>query len=183
MSVMANSVLYIKPYTLAQAKARLTKVVLMQTLSRLMGIGRPLEEEVEVQLSLHELEMEAVGLKFSLKTRLALECCRCLKEQDYTLHLDKEIWIAKNQEIAFHLEQTRDTQDGVVVCGQDLLNLTTLIEDEIILQLPEFPMHQTTKECDAIMLEKIQTFTHQKAANCPFGLLKDNLKSVKKRRL
>ena len=57
------------------------------------------------------------------------------------------------------------------ICPSDKVPLVDLIEDELLLTLPQNPMHNDKNECDTEFIGYLSRYRHQTKEN-PFRMLK-----------
>ncbi|TNC92237.1 YceD family protein [Thalassolituus sp.] len=105
-------------------------------------------------------------LKGDCSTSVVMTCQRCLGEVTLAISSNFELGLVFNDEQAKQLpkrlEPAELTEDG-------LLDLWEIIEDEVLLSLPDFPMHPAD-ECSADLPEQEETNADVKRPN-PFEVL------------
>ncbi|MGA9993361.1 MAG: YceD family protein [Thiobacillaceae bacterium] len=85
-----------------------------------------------------------VQLTCRLEGRTKIACQRCLGPIEHAIAADKVFYPAEGPERAEQLERELDvetSQDVEVIETGRMLDLATLIEDEVLLGLPLIPMH------------------------------------------
>jgi uncharacterized protein len=85
-----------------------------------------------------------VRLTCQLEGQASIACQRCLGPIAHTIAADKVFYPAESPERAEQLERelaVKDSEDVEVVEAGRMLDLATLIEDEVLLGLPLIPMH------------------------------------------
>jgi len=97
----------------------------IETMDAAVQLKQPLEYALEVQ----QLETSLL-LRGSLEVRLDCQCVRCLKEFAYPLRLDD--WTC-------HIELQGEE---AVPVNNDCVDLTPLIREDILLELPQHPLCQ-----------------------------------------
>ena len=87
-------------------------------------------------------EYDRPMLRLSINGSVDLNCQRCLEKMGYSLNLETELLLARNED-----ELSRYDEDIFVdaIQASNELDVLTLIEDEIILSLPISPRHQDVK--------------------------------------
>ena len=79
-----------------------------------------------------------VWLHLTARTVVALECQRCLMPMQQQLEVDRHFLFARDEAEAARLDE--ETDDDVLVMARHL-DLSELVEDELILGLPIVPRH------------------------------------------
>jgi uncharacterized protein len=100
-------------------------------------------------------------IKLDVKGNFVLRCERCLQALDWPLELHSLLWLAKSEEEADAAPVDEDEYDPVV--GSEHYDLSALIEDEILLNLPLTPKHEHCPE---------PLFAPRNVADSPFAALK-----------
>ncbi len=144
MTKQGNLPLQIDPFRLAETGRGFSGQLSLRHMHRLLP--SLLSDDGEVQLEL-DFDIDETGIKYlrgHVKAELELECQRCLEAM--TLSLDKKMLVAfvrSNHEA----EQLPEDYDPFVV-EQTPIALIDVIEDELILSLPQVPMHKR-QDCPA----------------------------------
>lgn len=107
----------------------------------------------------------------SLEFVAELQCQRCMQPFAHPIQANFELVCVKTQAEADSLP---DALDPVVLDEDGQLLLIDLLEDDALLQLPEFPKHENDESCQP----SEQSFgtlpdTVETAKPNPFGVLKD----------
>lgn len=78
-------------------------------------------------------------LRIAVRGTVNLSCQRCLEKLEHVLELESQLLLARNED-----ELCRYDEDVTVdaIMTSAALDILTLIEDEIILSLPNSPRHQ-----------------------------------------
>lgn len=79
-------------------------------------------------------------LNLGVKTRLVMQCQRCLEPVDIAVDIAPWFRIVADEATAATLDA--EMEDVDVLAAEGPLDLLTLIEDEILLSLPAVPMHE-----------------------------------------
>lgn len=133
---------HIDPYRMAEQSQHLSGCLQVSEMPRLANNILPSDAMVEVNLDFNRDEQGVYSLIGQLKTVLSLQCQRCMEPFIYEIITSFHLGIVKTIEEANNLPEKYEpalTQDGS-------LALRELIEDEIILNLPIIPKHDTD-EC------------------------------------
>ena len=101
----------------------------------------------EQQVTLEELAFELRGgtnrsgrlcLRLAVKGSLTLVCQKCMGPLDFPLDIDAELELAATKE---EIELAEDEVDRVL--GSSELSVSDLVEDEVMLELPMVPRHDS----------------------------------------
>ena len=95
-------------------------------------------------------------IKINLQTVLPLQCQRCLVQFAWHADLQSELAIVRSESQAQLLPRATD----YCICSADELELVKLIEDELLLALPQNPVHNNLNECDPEIIDKLQSYSH-----------------------
>ncbi len=88
-------------------------------------------------------EMDEEGghlLHIAIAGTLHLRCQRCLGDIEYALDLNASLMLFKDESDLVSIEEEDPDVDGIVV--KDKLEILSMIEDEILLDLPFSPRHE-----------------------------------------
>ncbi|MGD9389990.1 MAG: YceD family protein [Thioalkalispiraceae bacterium] len=149
MTKQGNLPLKIDPIRLAETGREFSGRLAIRHMHRLKPLL--LSEDGEVQLEL-KFGVDEVGTRYlqgHLTTNLVLECQRCLDKM--TFPVDKEMCLAFVRS-EYEAEQLPEEYDPHIV-EQTPVALVDLIEDELILSLPQVPMHEREDCLASKMLE------------------------------
>jgi uncharacterized protein len=108
-------------------------------LQRLTGQLASNQGAVAVDLRFGSDEEGRRVISGTLDTPVKVACQRCLQDMDLDLHSEISLFAVDDEE-AF--QELRDDQDGVIVPEDGMLDVQSLVEDEILLSLPMVPMHE-----------------------------------------
>ena len=103
--------------------------------------------DIEVALQFERNEANRRHLQGQISAQVSVPCQRCL--EPLPLQVDSEldiIVVGSERELA----ALGDEADSLL-CSDDTLDLTTLVEDEVILSLPLAPRHER-EDCNAALL-------------------------------
>ena len=114
-----------------------------------------------------------VGLKLigQIKADLSLVCQRCLENIKYVVISSVDIELVREE------SQEHRGHDVFVLNSEGVLSLIDLVEDEILLQIPDIPKHKVLANCQQEMIVRITEYVleDEKEKETPFVILK-NLK-------
>ncbi len=100
----------------------------------------------------------------SIKADLALVCQNCLKRLDWTLDIPVNLGVVSSEEQANRLAEEFDP----LWLEEDRLAFKDIVEDEILLSLPDFPKHE--EPCIRHKLAETQREPATRSDN-PFSIL------------
>ena len=124
--------------------------------------------EIRLELTVETRESGLYLLNGRVAAQLELVCQRCL--QNYLWSVDEPIRLNAGAEPG-RVEgyETIDLED-------DMLNIEQLVEDELIIRMPQQPVHGRVEECDPNMLQRAKEFDErileERGKNNPFSILK-----------
>jgi uncharacterized protein len=128
----------------AQASAVITGRNLLSEYERLIletqGLGskNDLEWSARGELRVDALGGEQVWLHLRVEVRLPLTCQRCMTPTEIAVAVQRSLRFVGSEEAA-EAEDTESEEDLLVLSAD--LNLTELIEDEVLMELPLIPKH------------------------------------------
>jgi len=129
----------IDPMKLADRGSSLSGALPLAPMERLNAIHAQPEGDVQFEL---DFSTDAMGGRFirgSAKTKLRLVCQRCLEDYDEEVEIDVNL-----APVLMEGEGKMASSDvEELVTGGKPVELSSLIEDEILLSLPTIPNHQT----------------------------------------
>ncbi len=128
---------FVDPWRLANLGKQLSGAVGLGELSRLAEALVSVEGESLFTLEFYRDEKKRARIKGNVEAELVLECQRCL--EPVTLPVDAEVNLAVI-EVAAEAELLPDECDPVMV-EEGRIQLLDLIEDELLLAIPQVPMH------------------------------------------
>ncbi|WNK21456.1 YceD family protein [Halomonas piscis] len=127
----------VEPYKLAARRERLEGRVALSGLSRLAEEAGPQSGDCRVVL---EFGIDAQGrreIHGSLEASLMLACRRCLVPIEHPVKSDFLLGMVADEALAGELPASHEP----VLVENEQLNLLTLVEDELILSLPQVIYH------------------------------------------
>jgi uncharacterized protein len=134
----------VNPWKAADTLVQISGRLPVKHLGRLTEAVLENSDDVEVSLEFERSEDHLPVMKGTIKATLKLECQRCLEPMD--LPVEHEFCIAFIH--AGRLQKQGDTADSQISDRYDLyevedenLCLIDVIEDELLLLLPQVPMH------------------------------------------
>lgn len=135
--------------------------------------------EVSARLAFSFDDEKRRVIEGALSATLQVECQRCLEPMPLTVESEFRIGVVDSEALA---EQLPAELEPVVTSGRDL-DVQGVIEDELIMSLPAFPLHENDQCRAAETLERInasadEQFEHaRKERDNPFQVLAELGKS------
>ena len=156
---------------LAERGAQLTGTVPLTACPRLAALVAPEPAEISVSLVVSEHSTGVPVVRGEIDAELAMACQRCLESVPVRLHASMKLAIVSDgtQPVPDDLEPFI-SRDGV---GR----LADLVEEEILLSLPEYPVHASMDECGEVAARLLQL---EQAQHQPRGF--ELLRNFKTRR-
>ncbi len=164
---------FIDPWHFAEIGKELTGQVRLTNLSRLNEILLDDTGVAEFVFSFHKRENRQVHIAGYVKADLKLECQRCMQPVVISVVSDMDVAVVEGYEEAKLLPDEVEP----LLAGEQRVRLNEIIEDELLLALPQVPMHPED-ECKAAYenyegsLEQTADETVEAKPN-PFAVLKD----------
>lgn len=133
---------FIQPVHMAERGTQLIGQLPVTVLIRLSSFLKDKEGQVAVELNCSLDEENLPYIKGKLDVSLHLECQRCLKAMDYPLHVAVSLSPVFSEKAGGQLPERYEP----LVLEEDKLLLSTLVEDELLLNLPMAPRHESCGE-------------------------------------
>ena len=131
---------FVDAFRLAGQRTRMNGVVPVAAMTRVAALVR--DDSGMVEVALH-FRMSASGVARAdgrVRMTARLRCQRCLDPLDLELAPDLRVAFTNGGEAAGRAELAAGYEP--MECN-GRIGLTAIVEDEILLALPDFPMHQT----------------------------------------
>lgn len=179
MSGQQRLPLEVDPFRMAELGRHMIGKIKIGTLKRLRPLLESTTGTVDVEL---KFDIDEGGISYlhgKLETTLVLICQRCLKAMDYPLQNEFRLALVHSDAEAERLPEEYDPQ----IVETTPMHMLDMIEDEILLSLPNIPMHDKAVCSIRPIHENIELVGQQKEASVktnPFAVLeklkKDHLK-------
>ena len=161
--LMAPDPAFIEPLLLAEREERLDGQLPLTDLERLGEIICRDSGTIDYHLRLGRDDMDIPYIKGNFKVTLKLICQRCLEPFDLDVSGELSIGMAMSESEIRLLPEKYEP----LLLTTDLISLSTLIEDEILLGIPMVPMHKQGS-CPSTGKEE----TRNPGRENPFAVLK-----------
>ncbi len=109
----------------------------MERLSALLRDGGG-KEEASFNLSFHRDQARRAVIRCEIRATLILTCQRCLEPMSMPMELDSRLALVRGMDEA---EGLPEELDPLMLAEGGLLQLRELVEDEILLAVPDAPKH------------------------------------------
>ena len=129
----------IKLFNFAKKEVKLVGHYKVSSLTRLSEIATNDNDIVEVDLSLHVENGKTPCIEGIIKSKLVLDCQRCLDNLELDLKVPFDIAFTKNESQA---EGLNDKFEIYLVGEDEEIDTKDLVTDEILLSIPMAPSHE-----------------------------------------
>jgi uncharacterized protein len=168
----------IEPLVLADRNASIEGELPVNRLDRVVGMLSDTSGKVVVKLHFAR-KGKLASIEGHIAAVLMLNCQRCLETVEWPVSSEFQLGIVSS------LAQANNLPDGyepLLLLDEDKIPLKSIVEDELLLSLPDIPKHPVDCMAPDIaksgVLAKASETTTQKTEN-PFSILAD-LKNLKK---
>ncbi len=164
---------FIDPWHFAEIGKEISGHAELAGLLRLVEVLVDNTGEVEFELRFRKGEKRRVHISGCVRAELSLECQRCLEPVRVPVATELDVVVVEGYEEAGMLGDEFEP----LLAGDKRIRLTELVEDELLLALPQVPMHQRG-DCTANAHnigwspEQVDEDEGQKKPN-PFAVLAD----------
>ncbi len=164
---------FIDPWHFAEIGKELSGQVRLTNLPRLDDVLLDREGEAKFLLRFYKREHRQIHITGFVKATLSMVCQRCLEPVSIPITSDVDVVVVEGYEEAKQLADELEP----LLAGDNRIRLNEVIEDELLLALPQVPMHPED-ECRAAY----ENFTGSHGQNVgesdekkpnPFAALKD----------
>jgi uncharacterized protein len=159
---------YIDPLQLAEKRGELKGKIPLNQFARLAVDLKSDTGFVEVSLFFSK-EGKIAKIDGQIKSEIELQCQNCLNAVKWVVDSNVRLGIVTSMDAANRLPEE---YDPLIVDPEEKRLLKDIIEDELILVLPDFPKHQHDCLAEIISLSKTAAFSepHTTKEN-PFAIL------------
>jgi len=157
---------FIDPLMFAERRTILSGAIKIAAFERLSELVLVNDGDIEIEVQFAKQGNRAV-ITGKIKALLQLECQSCLKSLSWPIDLSFKLGVVSSIEEADMLEVDCEP----LLFDGEKVSLNTLIEDEILLALPDYPKHQY--DCIEQRISKDADFDNesQVETNNPFSVL------------
>lgn len=162
--------IHINPLSFADKGKRLLGAIKINELTRLSGILLDDSGEVDIDFSFGK-EGRVPVVEGQIKVNLVLECQSCLEQ--FVLSIDKHFKLGMVTSLDQADRLASDCEPLMI--DTDKISLNELVEDELLLELPDFPRHPYVcfeqQDDDEVIVEEVIAEEEQAKPNNPFSVL------------
>ena len=158
----------------AKAAAILSGQEVLSTYQRLMeeakgqGGDRKLEWQARGELSVGGSGFQQIWLHLNADVVLPLTCQRCLGPVDIDVEVDRSFRFVSTEEQA--QAEDEEAEEDVLALDRDF-NLSELIEDELLMELPVVPRHAVCPTEVKLVAQDLDFVLESAAKPNPFAVL------------
>ncbi len=160
---------YFNPDHLADSGATIEGIWPKARFDRLLNIPELVPGDIRLKLRFSRRVSGNIVIDGRILAELQLFCQRCLQLFDWRIDDDVHLLVAKDEQ-----EPVQDADYELLpVDDERNVEMLQLIETEIIVRLPDYPVHAQISECDQKMLrQREDTDANGTSGNNPFAILK-----------
>lgn len=149
--------LYVEPFRLCDANGRVTGRLAAEQLERIREFSVGTTDGVDVDLKFRRDEEGRNRISGTVDTVLHMQCERCLEPLDLPVHGDVDLLV-----IAAGTPVPESAGElNVVEIVDERLTLADLVEEEVLLAVPQFPVHES---CDMVAYDREAGSSQEKPA-------------------
>lgn len=165
----------IDAFTFSRLEEQRSGSILVADLPRLSGESASTEGALSWSLQGGKDELGHPQLNLSVNGTVQLMCQRCLTPFAFDIDSESKLILAKNEENADEIDALLEDDEVDVVVGSKTFDVMDLIEDEVLLAIPQSPKHAV---CPDLPLASADTTAAIDAEvgkkESPFAVLKKN---------
>lgn len=162
----------IEPLRLARTERILQGELPLSRMARLVESVSAVTGDVEVKLSFVINERNLPCVRGHIRTEVGLQCQRCMQDMSWPIDNQFELMIVESEAEADQLGEEID----VLLLDEQLISLSELIEDEILLNLPITPKHEAGTDCANNASNDVEGIAEQAATPTDKAETKDKAK-------
>lgn len=156
----------INPLSFSDKRKKISGTIEVSELTRLSNALLDSAGKVEVDFSF-DREGPVPTIQGNIKANLVLECQSCLKKLDWPIDNTIKLGIVQSLEQADRLASDCEP----LMLESEKISFNDLIEDELLLALPDFPRHKHQCVDNGDEEVTVEVTTQQVKANNPFAIL------------
>jgi uncharacterized protein len=153
---------------LAERGVRISGSVPLSACARLRDLVEPEPAEIVASLALARQESGIALVRGEVDASLAMRCQRCLDAVALSVKAQMKLAVVENE------TQLVPDDFEMYVCVDGAGRLADLVEEEILLALPDYPTHATLEECGELARSLLEPARAPREGS-PFDVLR-NLK-------
>lgn len=153
------------PWRAVDSRSVLTGRLPLSSLPRLQGLLLDTSGDVSFRLAFYRDEERRAVLRCEVAATLRLRCQRCLEALDHVVDTGMELAPVSGMEEERRLPERYDP----LLVSAGSIRPRDLIEDELLLALPQIPMHEP--DVCASTAPEVDAATTQSGTTSPFAVL------------
>jgi uncharacterized protein len=161
---------FVDPWRLADRETGFSGRIALDKLPRLASALMTVAGEVVFDIRFSRDARHRACIRLQVQAELGLECQRCLQQMEHPVEAVVDLSVI---EVPAEAERLPDEYEPVLV-DDGRLRLLDLVEDELLLAIPQIPMHRLDA-CQPILAGGTAPEPAQQAANSgrpnPFAVL------------
>jgi len=134
---------HIEPLRLARTGRELQGLLPLSRMARLADVVDAVTGDVEVELSFDVNSQNKPCVRGHIRTEVGLQCQRCMQDMIWPIDNQFELVVVESEAEAEQLGEDID----VLLVEEQLVSISDLVEDEILLNLPIVPKHKAGTDC------------------------------------
>ena len=150
--------LVVRPSALAPTKTKIRGYLTIEKLPKLslvcLSSGTPIEATLDFGLN---TAYGCISLRIEVVATLVLECQRCLSPMQWETQSKNQLYIVENDAQARYLPNSVD----YYVCTSGKISTVDLIQGELLLVIPQNPMHNSKDECNPEFIGYLSHYCRQ----------------------
>ncbi len=144
---------FVDPWRMVDQRRLFSGHVAVTDLPRLAKVVLGAKCDIELQLEFARDREKRACIKGSVKVDLLLECQRCLSPMSFSVISQLNIALVRSAEEA---ERLPDNYDPLLL-DEPRIRLLDIVEEELLLSLPQVPRHEIGECCSDIDQKTEQT--------------------------
>ncbi len=158
----------IDPFVLAERGQSRCLRIQVSELKRLSSLVRHSQGAIEANLKFGVDEQGIRYIAGTIKGEVAVQCQRCMEDMPLVLDVDVSVAIVRTD------EQANRVPEGYEPCivDRETLSLFDLVEDELILSLPDIAKHPEGV-CSSVLPSEAELTSQSPGRENPFAVLAD----------
>ena len=162
-----------RPAALARRRTRLAGHLAVGELPRLADLCRSRAAHVDATLAFAFEDASArLVMRTHVRAELQLTCQRCLSAMPWRVDHHSRVFIVSDRKAAMNLPRGAEH----IVRASEEIALTEIIEEEILLLMPQIPAHHGVEQCDPGVIAHLRRGRARHAGDGarrnPFAVLK-----------
>lgn len=159
----------LNPVKECQRNAEYTGQIPLVQMKRLAALLQAADTSAHCDLRFSTQGRRCYRLEGQLRAELQLECQRCLQPLAFKVQRELRLALVQSEAQVGQIDKSWDP----VLLVEETLGILELIEDELILALPDVPMHAESEKCQLSGWAADELEDFEKKPEKPFAALAD----------